>query len=131
MSYAYYPSSLLRSRARKEFVRQYLKNWRWTTFGSLSLATEEVLKGNHTAVFAQQRRHKYYCLYEWRILIRAMAYRRPLEEKLDIFGRINHCSKTLLEVEEESDAVPSLQVRSLLAKCGVSAEEMEEESCHL
>lgn len=92
---------------------------------TLSLTTEEVLKGNHTAVFAKERWHKYYCLCEWTTFIRAMAYRIPLDEKLGTFGRANRCSKTLLKVEEEPDTVPSLQVRTLFAKCGMTAEEME------
>lgn len=124
MSYAYYPPSCWDSVLHNEFVHKYSQDWSWSTLDSESLSTEEVLQGNHTEVLALELWHKYHCLYEWRRLIRAVAFRRPLDRKLGNFGHASHCSKTLLRAQEQGNAVPVLPVRTLFAKCGMDRDEM-------
>ena len=124
MSYAYYPPSCWDPVLHNEFVREYSQDWKWSTFDSEPLSTEEVLQGNHTNVLALEVWHKYHCLYEWRRLFRAVAFQRPLDEKLGNYGHASHCSKTLLSVQEQEKVLPVLPVRTLFAKCGLDRDEM-------
>jgi hypothetical protein len=131
MSFAYYPAACWDPELHSEFVKKYSKDWSWMTMDYEPISVTEVLQGNHIELRAKSEFHQLHCLYEWQRLIRALAYRRPLDFKLGDFHHAHHCSRGLLQenTKDVADGGPtSLRLIVWFARCGMTAEEMEQRS---